>query len=202
MMATRLFSYVITHDTGFAPNPFGGVLTLATCKPKIRASAQPGDWLLGTGSAKAVGNGKVVYAGQITEILGIAKYGVDPRFKHKRPSVGKEHWKILGDNIYAPDADGVLTQRRNPFHSNQDITRDLSGLNVLVCDRFWYFGASAPDLPSALLECVKRGPGHRCVTSPDLLAGFLDWLLQHPRGITGAPFRNRHLVKWELPCQR
>ena len=35
----EIFSYVITHDSGFAPNPFGGFLTLATCKPKIRKSA-------------------------------------------------------------------------------------------------------------------------------------------------------------------
>ncbi|QLL16527.1 hypothetical protein [Pseudomonas chlororaphis] len=25
---TRIYGYVITHDTGFAPNPYGGVLTL------------------------------------------------------------------------------------------------------------------------------------------------------------------------------
>ena len=30
------YSYIITRDYGFAPNPFGGVCTLATCKPKIR----------------------------------------------------------------------------------------------------------------------------------------------------------------------
>ena len=28
----RLFAYKMTHDTGFAPNPFWGYLTLATCK--------------------------------------------------------------------------------------------------------------------------------------------------------------------------
>jgi hypothetical protein len=41
-MAGRLFTYVITHDGGFAPNPFHGVLTLNCCKPDIRRTAQEG----------------------------------------------------------------------------------------------------------------------------------------------------------------
>lgn len=38
----RLFAYKMTHDTGFAPNPFWGYLTLATCKPKIREKKRRG----------------------------------------------------------------------------------------------------------------------------------------------------------------
>jgi len=30
----RLFSYVVDHDYGFAPNPSGGFCTLAKCKYK------------------------------------------------------------------------------------------------------------------------------------------------------------------------
>ena len=37
-----LYSYVITRDYGFAPNPFGGICTLATCKPGIRNHAKVG----------------------------------------------------------------------------------------------------------------------------------------------------------------
>ncbi|MGE3595803.1 MAG: hypothetical protein AB7N70_09645 [Dehalococcoidia bacterium] len=40
-------SYKMTHDTGFAPNPFWGCLTLATCKPGIRQTRGPGDWIAG-----------------------------------------------------------------------------------------------------------------------------------------------------------
>ena len=43
----RLFSFKITRDTGFAPNPFWGRLTLATCKPRIRASKRPSNWIAG-----------------------------------------------------------------------------------------------------------------------------------------------------------
>lgn len=61
----RLYSYTITHDTGFAPNPFWGWCTLATCKPQIRRTAQVGDWIAGL-SPKATGN-RLVYAMQVSE---------------------------------------------------------------------------------------------------------------------------------------
>jgi len=44
--AQSLYSYVVRYDSGFAPNPFGGYCTLATCKPEIRKTAQLGDWLV------------------------------------------------------------------------------------------------------------------------------------------------------------
>ena len=33
---SRVYMYVVDRDFGFAPNPFHGVRTLATCKPPIR----------------------------------------------------------------------------------------------------------------------------------------------------------------------
>ena len=39
----RLFTYVIVSDSGFAPNPYWGYCTLATCKPVIRRVAKADD---------------------------------------------------------------------------------------------------------------------------------------------------------------
>ena len=69
MEEIRLFSYKMTHDTGFAPNPFGGFMTLATCKPKIRECKKIGDWIAGFTSGQLndefVGKEKLVYLMQI-----------------------------------------------------------------------------------------------------------------------------------------
>lgn len=46
----KIFSYVVSRDFGFAPNPFFNFCTLATCKPKIRKDAKIGDWIIGTNS--------------------------------------------------------------------------------------------------------------------------------------------------------
>lgn len=35
-LADVLFSYIVRWDHGFAPNPFHGICSLATCKPGIR----------------------------------------------------------------------------------------------------------------------------------------------------------------------
>ena len=43
----RLYSYKMSHDNRFAPNPLFGVLTLATCKPQLRKNAKVGDWIAG-----------------------------------------------------------------------------------------------------------------------------------------------------------
>jgi hypothetical protein len=41
-----LFSYVVPSDSGFAPNPYGGLCTLACCEPKIRQYANVSDWIM------------------------------------------------------------------------------------------------------------------------------------------------------------
>src|SRR5712692_10528871 len=48
----KLYSYVVARDYGFAPNPFFGFCTLATCKPEIRKAAAIDDWVIGTGSKR------------------------------------------------------------------------------------------------------------------------------------------------------
>src|SRR5262245_519286 len=102
---------------GFAPNPFGGYCTLATCKPRIRASAKAGDWLLGAGSVRAVGINRIVYAARIDEVCTLEEYGSNPRFEAKRPAARSEPWRRHGDNIYFKQSGGQWRQRRNIHHS-------------------------------------------------------------------------------------
>ena len=75
----RLYSYIVANDTGFAPNPFHGYCTLATCKPRIRKTARVGDWIVGTGSKRNGKAGYAVYAMRVTEIMTFDEYWSDPR---------------------------------------------------------------------------------------------------------------------------
>lgn len=188
---SRFFSYVVTHDSGFAPNPYGGVLTLATCKPRIRLTARSGDWILGTGSVAAVGSNRLVFAARISEVVSIETYGTDSRFDFKRPSLTGEPWKRDGDNIYIRKNDGTWVQRRNPHHFTEDMAHDLSGRNVLVCTYFWYFGRSAPNIPTRLHDVAKRGPGHKFIEDRARCLAVLRWLRRAPCGMHGAPFMTR-----------
>lgn len=182
----EIYSYVITHDSGFAPNPFGGFLTLATCKPKIRSSAKVGDIVVGTGSAKTVGNGKLVYAGIVSKVIPIEEYGIDKTYEIKRPSTKGEWWKKHGDNIYYRDGN-KWKQRRNLHHFEHDIRHDIDGRNVLICEEFWYYGADAIEIPSHLLIIVKKGPAHKRIQDKNLVQGFYRWLICNKKGICGNP---------------
>ena len=56
---SRVYMYVVDRDFGFAPNPFHGVCTLATCKPAIRKGARVGDWVIGMGGSRSQCDGKM-----------------------------------------------------------------------------------------------------------------------------------------------
>jgi len=179
----RLYSYVVTHDHGFAPNPYQGMLTLATCKPRIRKRAQRSDWIMGTGSARGIGLNRLIFAGEVSRVVSMATYGSEDEFQCKTPARGR----MLGDNIYYRDDRGGWIQRKNPFHSPCDMEHDLSGENVLLCETFWYFGADAPALPSAFHCLVKKGPNHKNNENHPNALDFIRWLHSFDVGVIGNP---------------
>ena len=71
-IVVKIFSYVVDHDTGYAPNPYFGLCTLCRCKIRERPEdnrnivelAEEGDWVIGTGRAskRSAGHGRLVYA--------------------------------------------------------------------------------------------------------------------------------------------
>ena len=83
----RLFSYKMTDDTGFAPNPFWGELTLATCKAKIRYSKEKGDWIAGFTSdylcGDPVGREKLVYLMKVEDKLPFKEYFFQPSLREQ-----------------------------------------------------------------------------------------------------------------------
>ncbi|QDZ29577.1 hypothetical protein [Noviherbaspirillum sp. UKPF54] len=154
---SRLIAYKMTHDTGFAPNPFGSQLTLATCKPAIRRTKLRGDWVAGFASQDLVHTSRragvsipvsgLLYLMRVGEVLRLEDYFHDARYQHKKPLKGAND-SILrcGDNIY--DSDGAGGYRQLPNDSHDDslstIRHDTGGVNVLIADIFYYFGRNCP----------------------------------------------------------
>jgi hypothetical protein len=186
----KLFSYIVTHDTGFSPNPFWGCCTLADCKPAIRRTAQVGDWIVGL-SPRATGN-RVVFAMKVDEILDYARYFHEQRFANKIPNytMGKVIYKT-GDNIYKPLPNGGFQQLRS-MHADgekenlQTKAHDLGGVNALVGKMFHYFGGSGPDLPAWLNE-LKVRRAHKNRFSQKTISDFLKFISSYPPGIIAPP---------------
>ena len=188
----RLYSYVVAWDFGFAPNPFYGYCTLATCKPKIRKGASVGDWVVGTGSKAKKRGGRLVYAMRVGEILSLNDYWNDPRFRDKRPNRHGGKRKAFGDNIYRWDEVKSQWHQSDSFHSCDDgslnsdnLCRDTSVDRMLVSDDFVYFGGSGPLVPESLRECVHVSQGHKCNFPPPLVDEFVKWIMYLQETETG-----------------
>ncbi len=165
-MAT-LFSYVVDHDLGFAPNPESGFCTLVHCKfggkngrRNIVESAEPGDWIIGTGgcSKDSAGSGTVIYLMRVDEKLPFREFLADRRFRDR---LDCDDWGR--GNTYA-----------------------------LVSRRYFYFGKNAlgiSELPADLAaKLVKVGPGFRRDYPAVALQKLVSWFeSNYQTGVHGAP---------------
>ncbi|WP_339113972.1 hypothetical protein [Thioclava sp. GXIMD2076] len=195
-----LHSYVVRFDSGFAPNPFYGFCTLATCKPSIRRHAAIGDWVVGTGSnRKGVRRGgHLVHAMRVQEVLKFSEYWNDPRFAGKKPNLHSSYRKACGDNIYNPDPGNGSWSQLNSYHSTAEgkplqkhINRDTSVNRVLISSEFIYFGAEGPLIPVEFRDAglVHSGIGRKKVSDQNTIEGFENWLAGlGVQGYQGRPY--------------
>jgi len=162
----KVFSYVMTEDTGFAPNPYHGVLTLACCKPQIRLCANIGDWVMGTAGKvltesahKRLGwsveeIGRLVYLMKVTSKLTRSEYWGE--FKKKKYNKGNWPGEV-GDNIYELVAGEYVGPTEGARHKHKNKAVDLGPKErgypyseVLGSTEFYYFGIEARVLPTEL----------------------------------------------------
>lgn len=155
---SNVYMYVVARDFGFAPNPFHGVCTLATCKPMIRKTAQIGDWVVGMGGAKLKAVGRCIYAMQVTDALTFDAYYDDPNYHCKRPVRNGTRKTIMGDNIYHRQIGTMAWVQEDSHHSQLDgspepsnIKNDTQTNRVLLSRSFYYFGDAAPLIPHHIL---------------------------------------------------
>jgi len=164
-----LYSYVVDHDFGYAPNPVGGLCTLAYCKfsqsgkRNLVEMAKIGDWIVGTGgkSRESAGHGRLIYAMCVSLKIPLFHY--------------------LYASQYAGRADRFPEQPRT------------QGRYALVSNEFWYFGRNAIDIsriPFLHLphQFEKRGPGYRSRFPALFIADFEAWIREtYLPGIYGEP---------------
>lgn len=175
----KLYSYVVEHDTGFAPNPYFDICSLAHCKygkkkRNIIELAKKGDWVVGTGgkSKRSSGHGTIIYAMRVDEILTLKKYYHNSRFTEKK--VGNISFESSrGDN---------LSKFKN----------DTNRL-VLLSFHYFYFGENAIPIPSKFKNhktnsLEKIGPSYKSCFDDIFICDFTSWLQsKYSPGIYGNP---------------
>lgn len=192
----KLFSYVVEHDYGDAPNPYFECCTLCRCKYRedrddrrnvVELAKQAVDegetvWVVGTGGAdsrKSAGNDKLVYAMRVDEVLSRGEYYKDSRFRKKRPLRNGAYEHRRGDNI----------KPNGKFEEHDQF--------VLISGHFSYFGRRAIDIPVRFLGFVKRGPGFRCRFENSDITRFVKWIGEQERGMRGEPCGKDWLARKE-----
>lgn len=183
------FSYVIEHDYGLAPNPFGGYCTLAVCKPAIRGNPNLdlGDWVIGTGSKKINRINHLIYAMRVKERMTFNEYWNDPRFQYKRPMLNGSLVQVYGDNFYHKDANTDQWIQAPSAHSKvnkEKHTRtDTSADSVLISQDFYYLGDKSILVPDEFSIFCKAGPGMKYKDLRESGADFIDWVIANTDGI-------------------
>ncbi len=159
----QIFSYVVDHDYGFAPNPENGLCSLARCKygtpekANLVEKARVGDWIIGTVGKKntkggsSILHGGLLYAMKVTEKITLKDYVA--RYPNRRDA---------------------------QFQGGCD-RESLSGRFSLLSDLFFYFGNKAIslyDLPQYDAHPIsKKGPGYRRDFDETYVQQLETWLL-------------------------
>lgn len=177
----------MSRDFGFAPNPFFGVCSLATCKPRIRCAAKVGDWIVGTGSKVRGRQDNLVYVMRVTDSYTYNEYWNHPRFRRKRPNLQGSLKQAFGDNIYYKMDNGEWHQL-DSHHSYEggalnphNITNDTQCDRVLIGAEYVYWGGTGPTIPQRFRNYrgydICAGRNHKSKFPPDLVENFVTWFL-------------------------
>ena len=158
---SRVYIYVVDRDFGFAPNPFHGYCTLATCKPGIRNKAGFDDWVIGMGGVRLKAVGRCIFAMRIGQKITFNEYWTNPAYLDKKPVRNGSQKMLVGDNIYHFDSLRKKWLQADSHHSNADGSVNIHNMHtdtksdkVLLSQHFFYFGKEAPIVPVKLLEVI------------------------------------------------
>ena len=207
----------MTYDSGFAPNPFWGVLTLAACTPNHRrARLVKGDWIIGIESndlkkrRKKAGlcpdkENLVVYVAKVDEILDLDSYFRDSRFADKKYDQNGGWKKRRGDNVYYKD-NGIWKWIRGHEHDGKQcsffppsktsncelIDKDIKGNKVFICSEFSYFADACVEFDRRLSSCIVKGRGFKyCHPTDSLYHDFINYIInlmkRYGTGEVGTP---------------
>jgi hypothetical protein len=196
---TKVYIYKLTVDDGGAPCVSDRILSLAICKPAIRATAKRGDIILGFAGNHLYQDNCLVYVARVIKKLDGRNY------------FSKSQYAARPDCIYRWDGRRFAWKSGSRFHSPSASVHDLGRApgykraNVLLsrgAENFRYFGANCPleykreyrHLKS-LVE--KLGQGHRINFEPELR----EELRQFIQRLWGAPWAYRETVVPDVPCR-
>lgn len=150
----KVCAYVMTYDTGLAPNPFHGVCTLAVCTPNHQnANLKQGDFIVGIAGTrlraklKSPNKWRLVYVMKVDKRITLNEYFDE--YESKRPKLSGSKIEMCGDNFYKNLIHTRQTEEHTSTIPGTGIEKqDCDGNRVFIGREFVYFGSSAPVIPT------------------------------------------------------
>jgi hypothetical protein len=189
----NFYFYKLTRDDGGAPCVRNGILSLAICKPFIRASAEVGDMIFGFAANSLSPDNRLIYIARVTGKLCNGEYYKTRCYQNR------------GDRIYEAVGNCFVRRTDAKFHDGpENLVHDLGQAphykraNVLLSDDFRYFGDhGSADYKREFrrIKCAveQLARGHRVHLSEVLRDEFerlaADRWKQVPRKVAGRPMQ-------------
>ena len=156
-----IFTYRLTHDTGFAPCVDNGLLTLACCKGGTKTVNRGLRYFIGRFFEEnlqknvevyisGIYEGKLLYIAKIDKVITMNEY------------FDKKEYKDRIDRIYRLDGVKLKRDKRklkgihNDEHSN---LCDINGKYVLISKEFVFWGNKAIEIDESILSFYPKGRG-------------------------------------------
>lgn len=188
------FCYKIVRDYGFAPNPYYGVCTLATCKPDVREWANKGDWIAAFAGKTTAFSERLVCLMRVDDIISFDEYWNSLEYQMKKPVFDRRYEDCYGDNIYHHN-DNNEWEQANSHHSfgfkinEKNLRRDTKTDRVLISHYYWYFGDAALNIPAQFYDILPNCRNYKKILDENLVNEFVAWVAsEFEPGQHGFPF--------------
>jgi hypothetical protein len=190
---SNIYFYKLTRDDGGAPCVRNGILSLAICKPFIRASAKVGDTIFGFAANSLSPDNPLIYIARVTGKLCNSEYYKTLLYKNRSDCI----YEAVGDG-FARRSDAKFDD--GPEHLVHDLGQAprYERANVLLSDDFRYFGDHGladykREFPHIKYAVEQLARGHRVHLSQVLREEFerlaADQWKQVHRKVAGRPMQ-------------
>jgi len=185
-----LYSYVVDHDYGDAPNPCFGMCTLVKCKYskdgkrnnliesvyEAKCSKKYQEiWVVGTGGSdmtKSSGNGTILYAMKIDEAISVEEYYERTEFRCKKPNHKSKGVEKFGDNDKKSCGEYALVSYDFYYFGDRrykipgELKKQFPNVKLEKKNRGFKFKNFSDEYIDCVISCLRKQPQNGKVGCP------------------------------------
>lgn len=156
-----IFTYRVTHDTGFAPCVDDGILTLACCKGGTETVKRGLRYFIGRFFEEnlqesvdvyvsGIYDNKLLYLAKINKVIKMTDYFRGKKYKNRLDQIYRLNGKVL---------ERVPNKLKGTHEEEHYVKCDINGEYVLISENFVYLGKDAIKVDDDILKFYPKNRG-------------------------------------------